>query len=591
MRPEERERDRQRFKGIRRMILVRVLLLPFLIVMVVFGTVIYYFATNLRSRVFSELALIAGDHCRLIEQFLEERVADLTFAASSCGPDELKEEGRLPAMFRDLQDSSRAFFDLGVFDEEGNHVAYVGPYDLKGKNYAESEWFRAVQERGVYISDVFLGYRKLPHFVIAVRRSNGPAPWYLRATIDTQFFNDLVESVRVGKTGEAYLINGSGMFQTRRRSGGSLMEVDPDHGLYENGENGIVPFVARDLSGTRYVNATGRLRPTGWLLVVRQEAREAYAPLYRVLVIGVGIILVGGGVVVLMAFLLASGQARQLILSEREKRQLGNQLIMAGKFAELGEMSVGIAHEINNPLQVMKAEQALMTDLLGEIESAGGADKTSVGMIRESIHQVGIQIDRCKQITQGLLSFARKNDAVLKTIDIASFIPEVIRMVEQKARLENVRILYEAEPELPELSSDPTQLQQVMLNLLNNALYALRKKEDGEIRITAAREDDSVAIAVADNGCGIDPEIMDKIFLPFFTTKPVGQGTGLGLSTVYGIVERLGGVILVSSEPGVGTVFTVRLPVPSKRAVSEVSVAQETREGSENESSEAAARR
>ncbi len=545
------------------MILVRVLLLPFIIVMVVFGTVAYYFGTNLKSRVFAELALIAGDHRRLIEQFLEERVANLNFAAASYGLDELEGDERLSLVLRHLQESSRAFFDLGVFDEQGNHVAYVGPYDLKGKNYAESEWFRAVRERGVYISDVFLGNRKYPHFVIAVKRKNGPSAFYLRATIDTQFFNDLVESVRVGKTGEAYLINSSGMLQTRRRSGGGLMDVDPDHGLYRSAESEVVTSVARDRTGIRYVNATGRLPLTGWLLVVRQEMREAYAPLYRVWVIGIAIILAGGGLVALMAFLLASSQARQLVLSDREKRQLGNQLIMAGKFAELGEMSVGIAHEINNPLQVMKAEQTLMSDLLGEVESAENVDKTSVEMIRDSIRQLGIQIDRCKQITQGLLSFARKSDAVLKTIDLSSFIPEVVRMVEQKARLENVRILCEVDPGLPHLSSDPTQLQQVMLNLLNNALYALRKRENAEIRIAASREDGSLNISVADNGCGIDPEIMDKIFLPFFTTKPVGQGTGLGLSTIYGIVERLGGRILVNSEENVGTVFTVRLPLPA----------------------------
>ena len=106
-----------------------------------------------------------------------------------------------------------------------------------------------------------------------------------------------------------------------------------------------------------------------------------------------------------------------------------------------------------------------------------------------------------------------------------------------------------------------------MLNLLNNALYALKGREKGEVRVTAGCEQGSVKISVADNGCGIDPKIIDKIFLPFFTTKPVGQGTGLGLSTIYGIVERLGGQILVSSEEDVGTVFTVRLPVPTKARV------------------------
>jgi two-component system NtrC family sensor kinase len=354
------------------------------------------------------------------------------------------------------------------------------------------------------------------------------------------------------------------MLQTRRRSGGALMEKDPEHGLYDSAEEGIAAFVAQDRSGTRYVNATGKLRPTGWLLVVRQETQEAYAPLYRVLVIEISIILVGGGLAVLMTFVLASGQARQIVLSEREKRQLGNQLIMAGRFAELGEMSVGIAHEINNPLQVMKAEQTLMADILKEMKTGEGTtDEGGLGMVLDSIHQIGIQIDRCRQITQGLLSFAHKDDAILKTIDLASFLPEVMRMVEQKAKLDNVRIHCRVDSGLPEFRSDPTQLQQVLLNLLNNALYALRKQEKGEIRISAACQDHSLAIAIADNGCGIDPKIMDKIFLPFFTTKPVGQGTGLGLSTTYGIVERLGGQILVTSERDVGTVFTVLLPLPT----------------------------
>ena len=234
------------------------------------------------------------------------------------------------------------------------------------------------EEKGVYISDVFLGYRKHPHFVIAVEKKEGPFSWYMRATIDTRFFNDLVESVRVGRTGEAYLVNPTGHVSDRRRSGGSLMDVDPDHDLYRNNENRIVSFLAKSQSGLRYVNATGRLRATNWLLVVRQEAREAYAPLVRVLVIGITIILVGGGLVVFMAFVLASSQATQLVLSDKEKRQLGNQLILAGRFAELGEMSVGIAHEINNPLQVMKAEQTLMTDLLNEIEKEGGVDKRTL---------------------------------------------------------------------------------------------------------------------------------------------------------------------------------------------------------------------
>ena len=101
-------------------------------------------------------------------------------------------------------------------------------YRLEGKNYSQAEWFKAVCEKSIYISDVFLGYRNTPHFIIAVKKMEDGEPWYLRATIDTQFFNNLVENIRVGKTGEAYLTNKDGVLQTRKRSGASLMSIDPD---------------------------------------------------------------------------------------------------------------------------------------------------------------------------------------------------------------------------------------------------------------------------------------------------------------------------------------------------------------------------
>ena len=134
-------------------------------------------------------------------------------------------------------------------------------------------------------------------------------------------------------------------------------------------------------------------------------------------------------------------------------------------------------------------------------------------------------------------------------------------MIERRAAVENVRIAQQLENGLSSIRSDPAQLQQVFLNLLNNALYALKDKNGGEIRITTTQENSVLTVAIADDGCGIAPENLEKIFSPFFTTKPVGKGTGLGLSTCYGIVERLGGNISVTSELNVGTVFTVRLPL------------------------------
>jgi len=549
------------FKTTRRMFMTRVLLLPFIVLMLVCGTIVYHFAVSLGNQVEGELIRTAEEHRRLIDQFLGERKDDLRFAAATNTFRELSNESNLQKLLKNLQSGSRAFFDLGVFDRAGNHVAYTGPYELAGKNYAGEEWFKKVQKKGVYISDVFLGFRNIPHFVIAVREGDGTREWYLRATIDTLFFNQLVENVRIGKTGEAYLVNEEGKFQTRRRSGGDLMELDNDSHLYEFEPGRTVSFSAEDRSGTHHLYAVSKLEHTGWLLVVRQEFIDAYTPLAKAVISAIGLIVGGGAVVMLIAFFLATSLANRLTMADMEKRQMKTQLIMAGRLAEVGEMSAGVAHEINNPLQTMMSEHAMINDLIADLKEIPEENVRTIEMIKDSVNQIGLQINRCRHITQGLLKFARESETTIQKVNLPSLIEESVDMVEHKAQLENISILREIESDIPELDSDPAQLQQVLVNLMNNAIDALRGKNDGLIRITALQNNGEVTISVADNGCGIAPENLEKIFLPFFTTKPVGQGTGLGLSTCYGIIERLGGKITVESELNNGTVFTIKLPL------------------------------
>jgi len=550
--------DRQ----VRKMILVRVLLVPFLIVLAVYGTLVYHFAVYSARQVRAELVRVAADHRTLIDLFLEERVADLGFIAMSCDIDALTDPDELKRIFRNLQSTSKAFFDLGLFDEAGRHLAYVGPYDLTGRDYGQEEWFRAVSEKGLFISDEFLGYRNIPHFIIAIRKQEAGKNWYIRTTIDTFAFNDLVESIRIGKTGEAYLVNTKGVFQSDRRSGGRLMATDPDFDRYVIDREAVSFFSIRTEDGRKFVYAAGHLKQTGWIMVVRQTAADAYADLSFAVIVSL-VMIIGGGVVVLaMGFLQASAIAGRLKLADMEKQQMKTQLVIAGKLAEVGEMSTGLAHEINNPLQVMKSELAMINVVMSDIaEKQNHPDPEDFKALDESVRQIAIQIERCAKITQGLLRFARKSEIVLQPVDIGTFISEVVDMVEQRAGVENIRIIQELQDGVPPVTSDPNQLQQVFLNLFNNAMYALKGKTGAEIRVRTLQDGDDLVITVADNGCGITPEDMEKIYLPFFTTKPVGQGTGLGLSTVYGIIEGLGGRITVESEVNAGTVFTIRLPI------------------------------
>ena len=119
-----------------------------------------------------------------------------------------------------MQQRGGVFEDLGIIDSEGNHVRYMGPYDLSRINYRETDWFRHVVAEGAFISDMFLGFRKIPHFIIAVKRPERDGFWILRATVNTDYFSKLVDAAHVGKTGETFIVNSQGLYQTKTRSAG-----------------------------------------------------------------------------------------------------------------------------------------------------------------------------------------------------------------------------------------------------------------------------------------------------------------------------------------------------------------------------------
>ena len=553
----------EQFGRIRRTILVRVLMLPFIILLIICGTLVHYLATNIYDHVRTELVIVTEDHRRLIEQFFVERVRDLQFITATVNLTAIAEDHVIETFLNHLRLKSEAFSDLGVFDDEGNHLAYAGPYDLAGKNYAEAEWFKAVRQRPVYISDVFLGFRQTPHFIVVVKNHSGSVPWYLRATIDMRYFNSLVEDIRIGETGEAYLINQNGILQTKTRSGARLMTEDPDFDLYPKDKEQVTPFLAKGAAGNRYFYTIGYLDPTGWRLVIRQKASDVFFPLIKAVIIASLLVLIGGAMVVLIAFFLATTVANRLTLAEVEKREMGSQLIMAGKLAEIGEMSAGMAHEINNPLQIMAMEFTMIRDVFDDFSDGRTLDEEARRIIRDSMDQIGLQINRCRDITHGLLKFSRKSELHLQPLNMSSLIEDSVQMVAHQAQLQSVTIERHIDDQLPTVHSDSEQLRQVLVNLLNNALYAVRDRIGGMIGIMVKKAANGVDIEVSDNGCGIKPEDLEKIFVPFYTTKPVGKGTGLGLSTCYGIIERLGGTLSVKSQPGAGSMFTVSLPLPS----------------------------
>jgi two-component system, NtrC family, sensor kinase len=554
-----------RYARLRKLILATMILVPAIPFYIVMGIGYYYFTTSIENSTVASMKRIVEDHRQMIDTFLTERKSDLEFVAESYTFDDLADPINLYKVFNILQNKSAAFVDLGVFNEEGIHVTYQGPYKLIGRDYGAEAWFKEVMKRGYYISDIFLGYRKVPHFIIAITREEPGRKWVLRSTIDTQFFTDLVERVRIGQTGESYILNEQGILQTQRRSGGNLMDKDTDHLIGPARHEGTESFLKKNQKGEEFLYATTWLQDKKWLLVVRREEADAFRDVRSATLVIMLINTVVGAGIIAAAFYLTNSIVRRMEGIDTEKEQLGQQLVRASRLAELGEMAAGFAHEINNPLQIMTSEQALVDTIFSDMIQKGELKESQdLVDLKDSMAQIKLQIERCAKITQAILKFGRQSEPVSKDIDLVVFIPEVTGMIVKKATVNGITVTEEIADNTPVIRGDPSLLQQVLLNLYNNAMDAITEghgAEGGKLVIAAAPDEDGkVKISVRDNGVGISPENLKKVFSPFFTTKPVGKGTGLGLSVCYGIVDSMGGVMEVSSERGVGTTFTIRLP-------------------------------
>jgi two-component system, NtrC family, sensor kinase len=240
--------------------------------------------------------------------------------------------------------------------------------------------------------------------------------------------------------------------------------------------------------------------------------------------------------------------------SDERREAAYRQVEHTQKLSSIGRLAAGVAHEINNPLAIISEKAGLITDLM-ELKP-DFPDKERFGGVVAAILK---SVERCRAITHRLLGFARRMEVQVEVLDLNDVVSDVLGFLEKEALYRNVQVSSQLARDLPRISSDRGQLQQVFLNIVNNALAAV--EDGGSVSVTTFERDvDTVAVSIQDNGTGMSEETLKHIFEPFFTTKKGSAGTGLGLSITYGIVKKLGGDIDVHSKQGVGSTFTVYLP-------------------------------
>jgi two-component system NtrC family sensor kinase len=217
----------------------------------------------------------------------------------------------------------------------------------------------------------------------------------------------------------------------------------------------------------------------------------------------------------------------------------------------LGQLAAGVAHEINNPLGTISIYAQMVLDELG----------TDNDSCRESLKVVMKQTNRAGRIVKDLLEFARQSEPEMRILNVNNILRKAIAITTHPAELQNIRIATNLSRDLPDIQADSDKLEQVFVNIIINAIHSM--PEGGELNVTTRITDDSkgIEIEISDTGCGIPEEHLSKLFDPFFSTKSIGEGTGLGLSVSLGIVQRHNGTIEVKSKAGEGSVFIIRFPI------------------------------
>ncbi len=510
----------------------------------------------------SELVLrtsrIVSNTKRAVEFSLLERLAALDFIVQDNRFQMLTDCRRLEAILDHLRLSFGGFVDLGVIDSSGQQLCYVGPYDLLGVDYSDQEWFQNVRDRGMHISDVFPGFRRVPHLVIAARHELPGGDFYvLRTSLQAEFFNTLLSDLEISGNGDAFIVNSEGTLQTSSRMHGEVLDIIdlavPEYSDSTRVYETQTQYGRSILIGYAYIPETPFI-----LMIVKQKAvlmgpwRDTRRQLIGFLALSISAILV-----VILA--VTTYLVNKIHWADLRRVATLHQVEYTNKMISLGRLGAGVAHEINNPLAIINEKAGLLKDLFSYTDRY--ADDPKLMGIVDSILA---SVKRCSEVTRRLLNFARNTDGETAPVDLASTVTEVLGFMGKEAEYRSIEVKLDIDDKLPELETNCGRLQQILLNLINNAFAAV--EDGGRIEISVRpSSDDTVTIQVEDNGCGMTEYELTRVFEPFYTTRRSRGGTGLGLSITYSLAQELGGSVDVESEPGEGTRFRVTLPLARKR--------------------------
>ena len=545
------EQDFPYFRRLWKTIVIALLAAAFVPLVLIGGGMYYYSVSVLEEKTLTSLRSEVRHQQKNVDRFLAERIMDLRQVSGTRDLASLTRPGALEEVFKVIQPSldSRYFTDLGIIDSRGIHRAYAGPYDLISRNYRSAPWFKAVMAHDVYISDVFAGFRRVPHFIIAVKQMVNGETWIIRATIEADFFDDMVLKITGQGTEDAFLVNSEGIFQTTPRTAGELMG--------SSGIKGGARF--KDI---RVEENNGQLRMLAWLQnvpwlsVVQLDRSEIFAMLNRVRNLGILVLILGAALIGFTVLLTTNHLVQRLESERRSIHLMDHHLRQANKMTLSLQLFSSFFQEMNEALVNIDSASMLIEEWVDEDSDL----EIHRDEIREHLGQIKTEISRSSQTIHQLIGFSLPVDPIISEINVNVMLDNLIELFRRELYFNNVRIVRQYGDSMPVIRADPSIVKQVFQNLIFNALDAIGK--GGTITLKTLHQRGHIQVTITDDGPGIALDEIGKIFDPLFTTRP-GR-LGLGLTICKDLMEKMGGAVALAGRPGKGASLTVTLPVHFK---------------------------
>ncbi len=533
-------RDFPYYRKVWKKVVVILIAAAFLPLVVIGGGMYFYMARTIKHKTLEALQAEAVFHKKTIDSFLIERTMDLKLISENNSLSNMILPGTIEQYLFSLQNQLPCFQDLGIIGQDGYHLAYTGPYDLATKNYRDTLWFQTVMAQGVFVSDVFTGFRNEPHFIIAVKRTEGQNVWILRATIMSGLFDNIATQVAGNRKGDAFLINSKGEFQTNSRHGGKLMMkslILPP---------GRFTGVQVDEKGPSII-LTIWLETIPWLSVVSLDKGDIFEAERKVQIISLIIVLLAGFLMVLAILLTTDSLVSMLEEKRKRGHRLDSRLRRTAFLASSMKLGKGVFSDLNDILSNIHVTAMLMKEQAGLADS-GETDSLAKQIFSESI--------RGKTLIDSFIRFAAPKDPIIMDVNIHMVLNRMIGFLKTSLIEKNIDLMTDFQDGLPCVRSDVAVLRQVFLNFLLNASAVVGT--NGSICVSTSRKENFVMVLIADNGPDLENADMEQIFDLQHLTKRGDWGFGLAISRF--IMERIGGKISVSNGEKQGVIFEIQVP-------------------------------